>query len=101
MNAADCLLFTSDYEGSPNIVKEAMACNLPIVSVDVGDVVERLKDVQPSRIVQRDPHDLGQAVADILTMGKRSNGREIAERELSNEHIAKRIIDVYRQARGI
>src|SRR5262249_24902590 len=38
LNAADCLAFASLAEGSPNIVKEALACNLPIISVDVGDV---------------------------------------------------------------
>src|SRR5262249_51226345 len=41
MNACDALLFVSMYEGSPNVIKEALACNLPIVSVDVGDVRER------------------------------------------------------------
>jgi teichuronic acid biosynthesis glycosyltransferase TuaC len=51
MNAADCLLFTSDWEGSPAIVQEALACNLPIVSVDVGDLRERLNNVWPSEIV--------------------------------------------------
>jgi len=45
MNASDCLAFASYFEGSPNVIKEALACNLPIVSVDVGDVVERIEKV--------------------------------------------------------
>ena len=45
MNAADCLLVTSDAEGSPTVVQEALATNLPVVSVDVGDIAERLEGV--------------------------------------------------------
>ena len=44
LNAADCLLVTSLHEGSPNIVKEAMACNLPVVTVPCGDTSEQLKE---------------------------------------------------------
>src|SRR5207247_7631280 len=76
LNAADCLLVTSDWEGSPNIVKEAIACNLPVVSVDVGDVAERLEGVDPSRIADREVADLAAAMAAIVGTGARSNGRE-------------------------
>lgn len=74
LNAADALLMTSDWEGSPTIVQEALACNLPVVSVDVGDVRERLTDVSPSYIVGRDADEIGTALAEILQVPMRSNG---------------------------
>lgn len=100
MNAADCLLLTSDWEGSPNVVKEAIACNLPVVSVDVGDVRERLRGVRPSMIVPRDATEIGKGVAEILRHGQRSNGREFIN-DLSSEVISQRIVSVYRAAQGI
>ena len=95
MNAADCLLLTSDWEGSPNVVKEAIACNLPVVSVDVGDVRERLEGVRPSLIVPRDAREIGKAISEILRQGKRSNGRELGN-DLSNDVVSQRIVSVYR-----
>lgn len=95
MSAADCLLLTSDWEGSPNVVKEALACNLPVVSVDVGDVRERLDGVSPSLIVPRDAREIGKAICEILGRGQRSNGRE-SEKDLSSEAVSARIVSVYR-----
>ena len=95
MNAADCLLLTSDWEGSPNVVKEALACNLPVVSVDVGDVRERLERVRPSVIVPRDSCEIGKAISDIVRQGKRSNGREQGH-ALSNEVVSRQIVSLYR-----
>jgi len=100
MNAADCLILASEAEGSPNVIREAMACNLPIVSVDVGDVVERLREVRPSRIVARDAGALGRALVELIKMGVHSNGREIVRRELSEESMVKRIFGVYARALG-
>jgi glycosyltransferase involved in cell wall biosynthesis len=97
MNASDCLLLTSDYEGSPNIVKEAIACDLPVVAVNVGDVCERLNRVQPSRVVSRNPVEIGKALAEILISEKRSNGHQISE-ELSLDKLATRILEVYHRA---
>ena len=94
LNAADCLVLASEREGSPNIVKEAMACNLPIVSVDVGDIAERLEGVDPSTIVRRDPESMGAALARILESRARSNGREKLT-QCSEGYVANELLRIY------
>lgn len=79
MNAADALLLCSDREGSPTMVKEAMACGLPVVSSDVGDVKMRTKGVTPGAVVKQDPAQLAAALSDVLANGARSNGRDLLE----------------------
>ena len=96
MNAADCLLMTSDHEGSPNVVKEALACDLPVVSVDVGDVRERIAGVTPGGIAGRDPERLGAALAAVLREPRRSDGHTAIE-AIGTRRIAERIVDVYRR----
>ena len=51
MNARDALVLTSMQEGSPNAIKEALACDLPVVSVDVGDVAEHIQSISGCEIV--------------------------------------------------
>lgn len=103
MNAADCLLLTSDSEGSPNVIKEAMACNCPIVTTDVGDVRERLANLDGCYVVQsQEPRVKSQEVAEALEkaleFGERTEGRKrIIEDRLDIKQIAKRIIEVYEQ----
>jgi len=99
LSGADCLLITSDYEGSPDIVKEALACGLPIVSVDVGDIAERLDGVHPSRIVACDARAIGSAAAEIVLSGQRSNGRD-AIRNLSATAVRDKILEVYHRVLG-
>jgi glycosyltransferase involved in cell wall biosynthesis len=94
LNSADCLLITSDSEGSPYIVKEALSCDLPIVSVDVGDVSERIEGVTPSRIVRRDTEALAAAIVEMMSLGSRSNGH-LAMRDLSEENVAERVRSIY------
>jgi teichuronic acid biosynthesis glycosyltransferase TuaC len=97
MNAADCLLVTSLHEGSPNIVKEAMACNLPVVAVPCGDVIERLSLTRPGAIRPYDTAALAAAVREILEVGCRSNGREqLITQGLTTTSIANRLIQIYR-----
>jgi teichuronic acid biosynthesis glycosyltransferase TuaC len=93
--AADVLLFASTVEGSPNVIKEALACNLPIVSTTVGDVPQRLTNVEPSAVVPRDPKLFGAAIVKILTTRQRSNGREHTA-HFSQENIARQILQVYK-----
>lgn len=107
-DAADCLLFTSKQgsEGSPIVVKEAMAMGLPVVSVDVGDVAEQLEGIEPSAVVRfqsDDGHDrsrsdlvaaLSNAVSRVLAARRRSTGRERVL-ELASDRVAKRVLAVY------
>lgn len=97
LNASDCLALASLFEGSPNIVKEALACNLPVVATDVGDVSERLQGVQPSRVVKRNVIDFAHALSEILRDGRRSNGRDHLD-ACSLPSVAQAIRVVYESA---
>jgi teichuronic acid biosynthesis glycosyltransferase TuaC len=96
MNACDALLCTSMQEGSPNSVKEALACNLPVVSVPVGDVALRLRGVAGCELC---PDDRAETIAAglrrVLERGQRIDGRSAAA-ELDERALTQRLIGIYR-----
>ncbi|TLX77642.1 glycosyltransferase family 4 protein [Labilibacter sediminis] len=94
--AADVLLVTSKWEGSPNVVKEAMACSLPIVSTDVGDVESMTRDVDGCYIVDANPEAMAKAVDTALHFGKRTNGRDKIK-YMDVEYISERLLNTYRE----
>lgn len=97
MNAVDAILMTSKTEGSPQVVKEAMACGCPIVSVDVGDVKERIDGVDGCYVVSsREPKEIAEALMKALAFEGRTNGREaLMRQDLSNKLVARRLIEIY------
>lgn len=95
MSACDALVFTSMQEGSPNVVKEALACNLPIVSVPVGDVESRLKGVEGCELCNNDdPETIAAALNRVLARGLRTNGRDTVL-ALDENIITEQVIDIY------
>ena len=95
INACDLLLLTSRHEGCPNIVKEALACNLPIVSTDVGDVKDRIGEIEGCIVCESDDAEvISEAVIQVLRRGKRIQGRDQVC-DLDEKFVARKIIDVY------
>ena len=98
MNACDVLLLTSLHEGSPNVVKEALACNLPVVSTDVGDVRERIGDVEGCGICKDDqPETIATALRQVLSRDKPIDGRTTVL-DLDERLLTQKVIKIYQGA---
>jgi glycosyltransferase involved in cell wall biosynthesis len=96
MSACDALVFTSMQEGSPNVVKEALACNLPVVSVPVGDVEERIGHIEGCELCPDEtPESIAAALERVLRRGGRVAGRTSVQ-HLSEVSITDQVISVYK-----
>lgn len=96
MCACDAMVLTSYQEGSPNVVKQAMACNLPIVSTDVGDVREIIGNTVGCYVCKPDVQEFASHLSEILRYCERTRGREHVQ-HLAGPEVAQRIIAVYEQ----
>jgi teichuronic acid biosynthesis glycosyltransferase TuaC len=96
MSAADCLLHTSSSEGSPNVVKEALMCNLPVVATPVGDIAELLDGVVPSYLCDPSATAVAEALVECLRERRRSNGREASSR-FDAAAVADSLVGIYEE----
>ncbi len=94
LNACDVLLLTSEHEGSPTIVKEALACDRPVVSVDVGDVSERLDGIEGCYLAQPEAADLARKLLLVSSGPSSIRGRQTLT-ELSLNRVAARLKAFY------
>ncbi len=97
MNAVDCVLMTSHTEGSPQFIKEAMACNCPIVSVDVGDVKEVIGNTDKCFVCDSyDKEEIAEKLEVALKNDDRTNGKKrIEDLQLDSQQVVQKIKDIY------
>jgi glycosyltransferase involved in cell wall biosynthesis len=98
-NASDAMILCSDSEGSSTAIKEALACNLPVVSTNVGDVCEIIEGIDGVQVADQTTASLARAIKRVLCppAGFVFNGRTAMER-YSQSRTAEAILRVYRHA---
>lgn len=96
MSACDVLVFPSYQEGSPNIIKQAMACNLPIVATDVGDVRQVIGKTRDCYLCPPEARKFASFMKEILSRRLRTEGRQQVL-HLNAESVSGKVIEVYEQ----
>ena len=96
--ACDLFALPTKSEGSPQALKEAMACNCPIMATDVADIKHLLGNVEGHFLCTFDPENVAATLTEALSFQRRTNGRKrITDLELENWQVASRIVEIYKQ----
>lgn len=95
MNVVDLALMTSFTEGSPQFIKEAIACNCPVVCTDVGDVKDVIAKVEGCFLTSFDYRDVAANILKGLAYGQLKNGKEQIS-SFDNNLIAQKIQNIYK-----
>ncbi len=102
MSACDLFILPTKSEGSPQALKEAMACNCPIVATDVADIKYLTEGVSGCYITSFDPQDVADKIVDALKFGQRTEGRtRIIQLGLDEVTVAKRLLRIYKEILGV
>ena len=97
LNASDIVILTSLWEGSPNIIKEAMACNVKIISTRVGDVEKIMGKTEGCELIDFSEDDLFKSVLKLMHSEQRTKGREVIIRlGYDSEFIKEKLITCYK-----
>ena len=95
INACDFVLLTSDEEGSPNIIRESLALNKRVFSVDVGDARRQISGLHNSAIISRVPEEAAQQIQQSLSDTYTDNSRDKCRDTIDFDIINKHVVDMY------
>jgi len=98
-NACDLLVLVSEHEGSPMVIKEAVACNLPFLCTDVGDVFQRFGQVPGCACCKGEVTDLVSKIPQALSFGRLADGGQYLQ-DLSLEATARKLVGLYTKLLG-